>query len=321
MRAPRDLSDVHPGHTLEWARALLDQIDKVVVGKRAEVELCLTCAIAGGHLLIEDAPGLGKTSLARALAQTLGLTFARVQCTSDLLPTDILGVTVLGADGRFDFRPGPIFHQLVLVDELNRASPRTQSALLEAMAEGAVSLEGAARPLPAPFLVIATQNPLEHAGTYPLPESQLDRFLLRIALGYPPPDAERRLLQEDGARQRQPALPSVLSTDELLRAQDQARRVQLGPEVADYLARVVEATRQSDHLSAGASTRGALLLARAARARALLRGRDYVLPDDVKALGVPCLAHRVALQSGRAGAGRREAETLLRDLIERVPVP
>jgi MoxR-like ATPase len=303
-----------------WARQILDQIDRAVVGKRTEVELALTTAVAGGHLLLEDAPGVGKTSLARALAQALGLSFARIQCTSDLLPTDVLGVTVLGPEGRFEFRPGPIFRQLVLVDELNRASPRTQSALLEAMAEGAVSLEGEPRRLPTPFLVIATQNPHEHAGTYPLPDSQLDRFLLRLTLGYPPPDAERRLIQEDGERQTQPELPPG-DPEALVHMQEQARRVRIGPEVADYLARIAEATRLSDQLLAGASTRGALLLARAARARALLRGRDYVMPDDVKALGVACFAHRVTPQSGRAGAGRRETEALLRDLIERVPVP
>lgn len=315
------MTNASAAHTVDWARAVLAQIDQVVVGKHAEVELCLTAAVAGGHLLIEDAPGVGKTSLARALAQALGLSFARVQCTSDLLPTDILGVTVLGSTGQFEFRPGPIFRQLVLVDELNRASPRTQSALLEAMAEGAISIEGSPRALPTPFLVIATQNPLEHAGTYPLPDSQLDRFLLRLSLGYPPADAERRLIQEDGERGSQPSPIAAGDEVALLTAQEQARRVRLGPEVADYLARLVELTRQSEQLAAGASTRGALLLARASRARALLQGRDYVMPDDVKLLAVPCLSHRVTLQSGRAGAGRREAEALLRDLLERVPVP
>ncbi len=321
MRAPREISVASKNHVSAWAKVLLDEIDRVVVGKRAEVELCLISAIAGGHLLIEDAPGLGKTTLARSLSQALGLSFARVQCTSDLLPTDILGVSVLNRDGGFEFRPGPIFHQLILVDELNRASPRTQSALLEAMAEGAVSLEGQARPLPAPFLVIATQNPLEHAGTYPLPDSQLDRFLLRTTLGYPPPAAERALLQADGDRTARPIQIAPGKVEDLVHAQALARQVQLGAEVADYLARIVEATRQTERLAAGASTRGALLLSRAARARAVLRGRDYVMPDDVKALGVPCLAHRVSLQASRAGTGRAEAEALLRDLIERVPVP
>jgi MoxR-like ATPase len=304
-----------------WAERVMESVGRVVLGKPEQIELCLTAALAGGHLLIEDAPGVGKTSLARALASALGLSFARIQCTSDLLPSDILGVTVFDqARGSFEFREGPLFHQLVLVDELNRASPRTQSALLEAMAEGAVSLEGKPRLLPSPFLVIATQNPHEHAGTYPLPDSQLDRFLFRIALGYPPPAAERRLLQEEAPS------PSTIPTLDargaaLLEGQTEAREVRLSPEVADYLARLIEATRQSEQLSTGASTRGALLLARAARARALLHGRDFVLPEDVKALLVPALGHRVSLSGGRQAWDRRGAERIIADIAERVPVP
>jgi MoxR-like ATPase len=305
----------------EWASQVMKSVGRVVLGKTEQIELCLTAALAGGHLLIEDAPGVGKTSLARALASALALSFARIQCTSDLLPSDIIGVTVFDqGQGSFEFREGPLFHQLVLVDELNRASPRTQSALLEAMAEGAVSLEGQPRLLPAPFLVIATQNPLEHAGTYPLPDSQLDRFLFRIALGYPPPDAERQLLQTDSVS---PTSAPVLDSRgaALLRAQEDVREVRLSPEVADYLARLVEATRENEQLATGASTRGALLLARAARARALLRRRDFVLPEDVKSLLVPALSHRVSLTGGHQTWDRRGAERVIADIAEHVAVP
>ncbi len=306
-----------------WANALLDRVERSIVGKRAVVEQCLVAAIAGGHLLIEDAPGVGKTTLARALSSALGLSFARVQCTSDLLPSDILGVTIFEqAAGRFTFKPGPIFHEIVLVDELNRASPRTQSALLEAMAEGAVSLEGLAHPLPAPFLLIATQNPLEHAGTYQLPDSQLDPFLMRVSLGYPPADAERRLVEEDGRRQGlDPRGPAGDGAARLVAAQEAARAMKIAPEIADYLMRLVEATRQSPLVASGASTRGALLLARAVRARCLLRGRDYALPDDVKALLAPCLGHRLTLAGSRQGSRAAEAERVLADLAERTPVP
>ncbi len=305
----------------EWARRTLDLVERAVVGKRAVAELCLVCAVAQGHLLLEDAPGVGKTTLARALAAALGLRFSRVQCTSDLLPSDILGVNVFDqAKASFAFRPGPIFHEVVLVDELNRASPRTQSALLEAMAEGSVSLEGVAHPLPRPFWLLATQNPLEHAGTYPLPDSQLDRFLLRLSLGYPPPAAERALVVHGERRRSVPPRPDPGGL-ELAELQEAAERVRMAPEVADYLLRIVEATRQSPLLSAGASTRGALLLAAACRARALLRGRDFVLPDDVKALAVPSLSHRVTLAGVARAPSIAESERIVMDLLERVPLP
>ncbi|HUB10087.1 MAG TPA: AAA family ATPase [Myxococcales bacterium] len=308
--------------TAAWARTVVERVERAIVGKRATVEQCLVAAVAGGHLLIEDAPGVGKTTLARSLAGALGLSFARVQCTSDLLPSDILGVNVFEqATGKFQFRAGPIFHEVVLVDELNRASPRTQSALLEAMAEGSVSLEGQAHALPRPFVVLATQNPLEHAGTYPLPDSQLDRFLMRVSLGYPPGDAERRLVEEDGRRaEAAPLPPPGDGAAALLGAQAAARTVRVAPEIADYLMRLVEATRHSPHLAMGASTRGALLLARAVRARCLLRGRDYALPDDVKALLAPCLGHRLTLAGNRQGR-LAETDRILADIAERTPVP
>ncbi|MHB8417933.1 MAG: AAA family ATPase [Myxococcales bacterium] len=308
--------------TAAWANAVVERVELAISGKRSTIEQCLIAAVAGGHLLIEDAPGVGKTTLARSLAAALGLSFARVQCTSDLLPSDILGVNVFEqATGRFHFRAGPIFHEVVLVDELNRASPRTQSALLEAMAEGSVSLEGQAHALPRPFLLLATQNPLEHAGTYPLPDSQLDRFLMRLALGYPPRDAERRLVEEDGRRADGTTGAAPSDGAALLAAQAAARTVRIAPEIADYLMRLVEATRASPHLAVGASTRGALLLSRAVRARCLLRGRDYALPDDVKALLGPCLGHRLTLAGQQQGPRLAEAERILADIAERTPVP
>ncbi len=306
-----------------WAQEALDLVERIVVGKRAVAEQSLVAVLGGGHVLIEDVPGVGKTTLARTLAVALGLRFARVQCTSDLLPSDILGVTIFEQSrGAFLFRPGPIFHEVVLLDEINRASPRTQSALLEAMAEGTVSIDGSAHPLPRPFIVFATQNPLEHAGTYPLPDSQLDRFLMRLSLGYPPRDAERDLIVRDGGwpTEGDPGKPGA-GVAALLAAQAAARAVRVDPKIADYLLRLVEATRQSPHLSTGASTRGALLLARAVRARALLRGRDYALPDDVKALLGPCLCHRVVPSGPRRGSSTAEAERILADIAERVPLP
>ena len=281
---------------------------------------------AGGHPLHRgDAPGSARRAWRGHWPRLWVPLFRHIQCTSAGFAAleDIIGVTVFDQGrGSFEFREGPLFHQLVLVDELNRASPRTQSALLEAMAEGAVSLEGQPRLLPAPFLVIATQNPLEHAGTYPLPDSQLDRFLVPLsALGVLPRRPPRRqLLQHDAAS---PSSAPILDTRgaSLLQAQEDVREVRLSPEVADYLARLVEATRQSDQLTTGASTRGALLLARAARARALLRHRDFVLPEDVKSLLVAALSHRVSLAGGHQNWDRRGAERVIADIAERVPVP
>lgn len=311
----------------EEARRICDRVvenvEKVLRGKREAVELCLIGLLARGHLLVEDVPGVGKSTLAQALARSLDLPFARIQFTSDLLPSDILGISVWEAQtGAFTFREGPIFHSVVVADELNRTPPRTQSALLEAMAEGQISLEGRTRQLPDPFLVIATLNPREQQGTYPLPESQLDRFLLRLSLGYPAPDVERALLLSrrggDSARDVEP----VASANEVLGLQEAADRVRMDGALADYVLRLVSATREPGRFALGVSTRGALALAAASRARALLRGRDFVVPEDVQVLAVPVLGHRI-LAHGRDGwdSDPAEADRLLLEVVADVPVP
>src|SRR5712671_3032374 len=307
------------------ASALGANIARALKGKQEIVEIALAALAAGGHLLLEDVPGVGKTTLAQALARSLDLSFARVQFTSDLLPGDITGVSIYDqARNSFVFKPGPLFDQLVLADEINRTTPRTQSCLLEAMAEGQVSVDGAARALPSPFLVLATQNPHEHAGTYPLPESQLDRFLLRLPLGYPAAEVERELLLGGGTQDELHQLEPVASAHEVRRLQLGVERVRVAGEIADYVLALVAATRSSPLLSLGVSPRGALSLLRVAQARALLRGRGYVEPDDVKELCVPCLSHRVVLAGRAAAAGeveRHASERVIRDLAEQVPAP
>jgi MoxR-like ATPase len=305
--------------------ALEASISRALKGKQEIVELALAALAAGGHLLLEDVPGVGKTTLAQALARSLDLSFARVQFTSDLLPGDITGVSIYDqARNSFVFKPGPLFANLVLADEINRTTPRTQSCLLEAMAEGQVSVDGAARPLPAPFMVLATQNPHEHAGTYPLPESQLDRFLLRLSVGYPAAEVERELLLGGGTQVELNHLHPVASAQDVRRLQAAVPLVSVAPEIADYVLAIVGATRSTPLVSLGASPRGAIALLGVARARALLRGRRYVEPDDVKELCVPVLAHRIAL-AGRGPSGgeveRLAAERVVRDLVEQVPVP
>src|SRR5436190_5864965 len=327
--APARISPIGAPLTAQEARrvasALERNIARALKGKQEIVEIALAALAAGGHLLLEDVPGVGKTTLAQALARSLDLSFARVQFTSDLLPGDITGVSVYDQGrGSFVFKPGPLFANLVLADEINRTTPRTQSCLLEAMAEGQVSVDGAPRPLPAPFMVLATQNPHEHAGTYPLPESQLDRFLLRISLGYPPPDVERELLLGGGTQTELVHLQPVASAQEVRRLQAAAAAVPVAPEVADYVLAIGAGTRATPLVSLGASPRGAIALLGVARARALLRGHDYVEPDDVKELCVPVLAHRIALAGRGPGGGELErlsAERVVRDLVEQVPVP
>jgi MoxR-like ATPase len=299
---------------------LVQAVERVLVGKGEVVRQAVTTLLARGHLLIEDVPGVGKTTLAQALARATGGSFSRIQFTNDLLPADILGVAVFQRDtGQFVFRAGPIFANVVLADEINRTTPKTQSCLLEAMNERQVSVEGATRPLPGPFFVVATQNPLEHQGTFPLPESQLDRFLMRLRIGYPSPRDEKRILAGD--RLADPSqVAAVLAPSELVALQAEVERVRVEDAVRDYLMAVVGATRRGGAFALGASTRAALAYQRAAQAAALVDGRRYVLPDDVKSLAVPVLAHRVQLAAA-PGAGRGEAEAAVADLLDRIVVP
>lgn len=298
-------------------------VEKALEGKPAAVELALVALLARGHVLIEDVPGVGKTTLARALAKAVGGDMRRVQFTSDLLPSDVLGVSVYDQrTSQFTLRQGPIFANILLADEINRASPRTQSALLEAMNDGQVSLDGKTIPLPEPFLVVATQNPQDFTGTFPLPESQLDRFMVRIRIGYPPPQVETRLMLEPEA-DRVRHVPAVLDPQSLVALQREVDRVAVDSALGTYLQALITATRSTPALALGASTRAGMNLSRAARARALLQGRRYCIADDIHDLAVPLLAHRVRLAAHAEGyvPTREEAEAAVRDVVARVPVP
>ncbi|MCZ7567404.1 MAG: MoxR family ATPase [Ardenticatenaceae bacterium] len=296
-------------------------IATVMIGTETATELLLVALLSEGHVLLEDVPGTGKTTLARALARVLDLDFKRIQFTPDVLPSDVTGTTVFSqATGQFEFRPGPVFTNILLADEINRAGPRTQSALLEAMQERQVSADGISHPLPVPFMVIATQNPIELEGTFPLPEAQLDRFLMQLRLGYPDVTQERDLLRR--FRQHDPlvALRPLLTARDLTAMADRCRAVTLRPAVEDYLVRLAQATRREASLTLGVSPRGTLALARAAQSLAASRGRDEVLPDDIQTLAEPVLAHRLVLNPGIRLRGRTTAE-VVRSLLREVPVP
>ena len=300
----------------EITEAIIERVESVLLGKQHSVRLALACLYAGGHLLIEDLPGMGKTTLAQALAAAIGLSYTRVQFTSDLLPADIIGVSVYDRNkAAFEFHPGPLFNQLVLADEINRTTPKTQSALLEAMAEGQVSVEGETRQLPKPFYVIATQNPLSQSGTFPLPESQLDRFLMRLRLGYPDPEAERQLLSGADPRLKLAELKRGITPTQLEAIQAAVTRVKVSDSLVDYLQRLLQFTRSNPDIDYGISPRGGMAVLKSARAWALMAGRDYVIPEDIQAVFAPVCAHRLPV-----GGGEHRAENLIQQTLNAVDI-
>lgn len=307
--------------TREIINQVLDNVDRVIVGKRPVVELLLAAMLCEGHVLIEDVPGIGKTTLAKAVARSVGCTFGRLQFTPDLLPSDVTGISFFNQRTQeFEFRPGPVMSQILLADEINRATPRTQSALLEAMQERQITVDGVTYPLPRPFLVLATQNPIELEGTFPLPEAQVDRFLIKIALGYPTEAEENEIVLRFDREDPLDNLQPVIHADEWLALRDAVKLVQVEESVREYAVKVVRATREHPAVMLGASPRGALALHRMSQALAAIRGRSFVLPDDVKYLTTCVLSHRIIISSQTRLRGRR-LEDILSEVVESVPVP
>lgn len=313
-----------PAATASRAAQLESALRQIIRGKDEVVRLALVAIFARGHLLIEGVPGVGKTTLAQALARGLDCSFQRVQFTSDMLPSDVLGISIYSAsEQKFEFRHGPIFTNVLLADEINRTTPKTQSALLEAMNEGQVTVDGHPYPLPQPFLVIATQNPVEHHGTYPLPESQMDRFLMRVRMGYPEGDSERAILRSQAGAARLENMRPLISGPEVVAVQQEVTRVQVDESLVTYTLEIVKRTRESEYLSLGVSPRGALMLYRAAQALAYVEGRNFCTPEDFKPLVVPVFAHRVVVNALYSSTLKKteQAEQVLKEIVDSVPVP
>lgn len=306
----------------EKLKAIEENIEKVFLGKADAVRMIMVGLLSGGHMLIEDIPGVGKTLLARALAKSIHCTFKRVQFTADMLPSDVLGVSIYDPDRKeFIFKPGPVFANILLADELNRCPPRTQSSLLEAMNEQQVTADGELHPLPKPFVVIATQNPFDLEGTYPLPESQRDRFLMRLSVGYPQRADEKKILERQLTTHSVEELEAVATEEDVIELQNEAHDIRMDDGLMDYILHIIEQTRTDERLSYGVSPRGALMLSQAARSMAMLEGRDYCLPDDIKRLAIPVLLHRLLHRADIGGTSESAATDVLEEIVENAPVP